>query len=175
VVDYEPLYNGSDGVIVRAEYFDQSYNFDPRASLELRIENKDTGEQQQIPFLLKENSFEVDLSSLPAGDYDFTVGVEGQNLSRSGSLRILDFDVEKQFARANLEGLQQVAAQKGQEIYFLEDFERLKNELLSSNSYATVQKSREKDVSLIDLEILLGIIALALSAEWFLRKYYGLI
>ncbi len=175
VVDYEPLYNGSDGVILKAEYFDQSYNFDPRASLELRIENKNTGEQRQIPFSLKENSFEVDLSSLPAGDYDFSVRAEGQNLSRSGSLRILDFDVEQQFARANLEGLQQVATQKGQEIFFLEDFEALKRELLADNSYATIQKSREKDVSLIDLEILLGIIALALSAEWFLRKYYGLI
>ena len=103
VVDYEPLYNGSDGVIIKAEYFDKSYNFDPRASVKLRIENKGTGEQRQIPFMLRENSFEVGLSSLPAGDYDFTVGVEGQNISRRGSLRILDFDVEKQFARANLD------------------------------------------------------------------------
>ncbi|MHA6280650.1 VWA domain-containing protein [Salinimicrobium sp. CAU 1759] len=175
VLDYEPLYNASQGVIVKAEYFDQSFNFDRRASVFLLIRNQETQEQRQIPFLLKENSFEVDLSSLPAGDYNFTVGVEGQNLSRSGNLRILEFDVEKQFVRANLEGLQQIALQKGQEIYFLEDFQELKNELLSSNSYATIQKSREKDVSLIDLEILLGIIALALSAEWFLRKYYGLI
>ncbi len=175
VVKHEPLYNESEEIIIRADYFDQSYEFDRRAALELRVKNKETGEQRQIPFLLNDRSFEVDLSSLSGGDYDFTVNVEGETLSRSGSFRILDFDVEKQFARANLEGLQHIAKQKGQDIYFLQDFERLKNDLLSSDSYATIQKSRKKDVSLIDWKYLLGIIVLALSAEWFLRKYYGLI
>lgn len=175
IVQYEPLYNSSDEVILSADYFDQSYNFDPRADLELQLRNKETGAQLQVPFLLRDNSFEVDLSSLPAGEYGFTANVSGENLSRAGEFRILDFDVEKQFARANLEGLQQIAAQKGQQVYFLQDFERLKNELLSSDSYAIVQKSREKDVSLIDWKYLLGIIFLALGAEWFLRKYYGLI
>ncbi|WP_324718927.1 VWA domain-containing protein [Salinimicrobium sp. HB62] len=175
LVEYEPLYAGSEAVIISADYFDQSYNFDPRANLELQLENIETGEQRQVPFLLKGNSFEVDLSSLQAGNYSFEVKVAGENISRSGSFRILDFNVEQQFARANLEGLQQIAAQKGQEIYFLSEFSRLKNELLSSNSYATIQKSRQKDVSLIDWKYLLGIIILALSAEWFLRKYYGLI
>lgn len=175
IVNYEPLYNESEEVVLRADYFDQSYNFDPRAALELQVENKETGEVRQIPFLLKGSSFEVDLSSLPAGDYSFSAKVSGEDLSRAGSFRIVDFDVEKQFARANLEGLQQIAAQKGQEVYFLSEIERLKNQLLSSDSYATIQKSRQKDVSLIDWKYLLGIIVLALAAEWFLRKYYGLI
>ncbi|MCC8360284.1 VWA domain-containing protein [Salinimicrobium sediminilitoris] len=175
VVKHEPLYNESEEIIIRADYFDQSYEFDRRAALELRVKNKETGEQRQIPFLLNDRSFEVDLSSLSGGDYDFTVKVEGENLSRSGSFRILDFDVEKQFARANLEGLRNIAQLQGQNLYFLNDFERLKSELLSADSYPTIQKSRKNDVSLIDWKYLLGIIVLALSAEWFFRKYFGLI
>lgn len=175
VVNYEPVYNESQEILIRADYFDQSYEFDPRAALELQVEHRATGERLQIPFLLNGRSFQVDLSSLSGGEYEFTVQVEGENLSRSGSFRILDFDVEKQFARANLEGLQKIAAQKDQDIYFPGDFERLKAQLLSTDSYPTVQKSRKKDVSLIDWKYLLGIIVLALGAEWFLRKYYGLI
>ena len=175
VVNYEPVYNESQEILIRADYFDQSYEFDPRAALELQVEHRATGERLQIPFLLNGRSFQVDLSSLSGGEYEFTVQVEGENLTRSGSFRILDFDVEKQFARANLEGLQKIAAQKDQDIYFPGDFERLKAQLLSTDSYPTVQKSRKKDVSLIDWKYLLGIIVLALGAEWFLRKYYGLI
>ncbi|MDX1753966.1 MAG: VWA domain-containing protein, partial [Salinimicrobium sediminis] len=98
-----------------------------------------------------------------------------EGLSRSGTFRIMDFDVEQQFAGANFEALQEVAESKGQKVYFLKDFEAIKDQLLSDNSYATVQKSQQKDVPLIDWKYLLGIIILALSAEWFLRKYYGLI
>jgi hypothetical protein len=175
LVQYEPLYNGSEEVVISADYFDQSFIFDPRARLEIALENQQTNEQRQIPLLLKGNSYKVDLSSLPAGDYNFSVRETTGGLARSGSFRILDFDVEQQFGRANLEGLRQIADQKGEQLYFLQDFEQLKQDLLSNDSYATIQKSREKDVSLIDWKYLLGIIVLALGAEWFLRKYYGLI
>jgi len=175
LLQYEPLYNGTEEVIIAADYFDQSYIFDRRARLEIRVENAETGVQRQIPLLLNGSSYKVDLSSLPAGDYNFRVSAAGEGLSRSGSFRILDFDVEKQFGRANVEGLQQIADQSGGQVYFLQEFQQLKNDLLSNDSYATVQKSREKNVSLIDWKYLLGIIVLALGAEWFLRKYYGLI
>lgn len=172
VIDYEPLYAGSEEVVIKADYFDRNYNFDQRASLELELMSEGN-EQRQIPFLVKRNSYEVDLSSLPAGEYNFRVKVEGEPVSRSGSFRILDFDVEKQFASANLSGLKNLAAAGGGEVFFPNEFTRLKKQLLSDDSYATVQKSHQKNVSLIDWEFLLGIIVLALSAEWFLRKYYG--
>ena len=175
VVKYEPLYNSSEEVILQASYFDKTYKFDPRASLELRLTNSKSQEQRQIPFLLQGDSYEVDLSSLEAGNYEFTVIVAGENLEKKGSFRIMDFDVEQQFAGANLDGMQQIAENKGQQLYFLNDFEAIKDQLLSDNSYASIQKSHQKDVPLIDWKYLLGIIILALSAEWFLRKYYGLI
>ncbi|NJW53177.1 VWA domain-containing protein [Salinimicrobium oceani] len=174
LVHYQPLYQGNDGISIQAEYFDKSYLFDPRGSLEMVLTAKE-GEQRQIPFLLKENSYEVDLSSLPPGEYAFTVRVKGDGLMRSGNFSIMDFNVEEQFASANLDGLQRIAREKDQDIFFPTGFEQLKNELLSDSSYAAVEKSRQKDVSLIDWKFLMLIIILSLSAEWFLRKYYGLI
>lgn len=172
LVNYESLYGGNEDVIIQADYFDQNYNFDPRASLELTITGEGN-EQRQIPFLLKQNGYQVDLSSLEAGEYNFTVRARGESVSHSGSFRILDSDVEKQFASSNLDMLQKIASSGGGELYFPEDFNRLKNQLLSDDSYATVQKSREKNVSLIDWKYLLLIIILTLSTEWFLRKYFG--
>ncbi|GAB2768620.1 vWA domain-containing protein [Salinimicrobium soli] len=174
-VSYEPLYNGEQEPLISAEYFDKNYVFDPGKELVLRITNKETGEKRQIPFRLAERHYDVDLSSLPAGEYEFNAYVEGEGLAKTGSFEILSFDMEKQFTGANLEELQMIATQKEQKLYFLEDADQLRNDLLSSNSYLPVQKSRQNNVSLIDWYYLLGIIILLLSLEWFLRKYRGYI
>ncbi|MGB7786138.1 MAG: VWA domain-containing protein, partial [Salinimicrobium sp.] len=174
-LSYEALYDGSEALVITAEYFDENYVFDPRAGLNLQLKNEETGEQQEIPFSLNGNNYSVDLSNLAAGNYSFTVNVSGENLSKRGNFRLADFDVEQQFVRANLEGLQNVAQEKGQKTYFLNDYKALKQQLLTDNSYIPVQKSRINNVPLIDWYYLLGIIILALSLEWFLRKYYGYI
>ena len=83
--------------------------------------------------------------------------------------------MEDQFAGANLSGLQQVADSYGGRLYFPDQYKEIKEALLSDNKNTTVQKSRQNRVSLIDWYYLLGIMALSFSAEWFLRKYHGLI
>ncbi|MGB7843307.1 MAG: VWA domain-containing protein [Salinimicrobium sp.] len=174
-LDYEKLYDGSEELVITAEYFDENYVFDSRAGLNLQLKNEETNDLQEIPFGLNANSYSVDLSNLRAGNYSFTVTVSGENLSKSGSFTLADFDVEEQFVRANLEGLQSIAAEKGQKTYFTSDFKVLKQQLLSDKSYMPVQKSRINTVSLIDWYYLLGVITISLSLEWFLRKYYGYI
>ena len=174
-VDYEPFYDGSKALVITAEYFDENYTFDPGGSLSMRLKNEETGERLEIPFGLSGNNYSVDLGNIAPGNYSFTVYVSGEKLSKSGNFRLADFDVEQQFVRANLGGLQNIAAEKGQKTYFLNDFKALKQQLLTDNSYIPVQKSRINTVPLIDWFYLLGIIILALALEWFLRKYYGYI
>ncbi|MEG9326885.1 VWA domain-containing protein [Salinimicrobium catena] len=173
-VNYENLYQGTEKLLISARYFDRNYVFDSEAKLNLRLK-PESGEVREIPFLLRNNNYEVDLGNLPPGQYDFTVKVAGEDLSRSGSFRLLSFDVEEQFSGANTENLKAVAAKKDQQLHFLDKPEVLKEQLLSSKTYLPVQKSRENNVPLIDWYYLLGIIILALSGEWFLRKYYGYI
>jgi hypothetical protein len=173
-VNYENLYQGTEKLLISARYFDRNYVFDSEAKLSLRLKSE-SGEVREIPFLLRNNNYEVDFGNLPPGEYDFTVKVAGENLARSGSFRLLHFDVEEQFSGANTQALKAVAARKGQQLHFLDKPEMLKEQLLSSKSYLPVQKSCENNVPLIDWYYLLGIIILALSGEWFLRKYYGYI
>ena len=172
---YEPIYKEGDALLIKADYFDKNYVFDPDASVFIRLKNEDTEQQQQIPFVLTGKSYRVDLSNIEPGGYSFTVSVEGENISKMGSFRLVSFDVEKQFFSSNYKDLQSLANKKGEEVYFLNDFEKLKTKLLSSKTYLPVQKSRENNVPLIDWYYLLGIIILTLSLEWFLRKYYGYI
>ncbi|MEZ4781536.1 MAG: hypothetical protein R2816_08260 [Flavobacteriaceae bacterium] len=59
--------------------------------------------------------------------------------------------------------------------YFIANTDDLISDLLNDSRYATIQKSTKNIVPLIDFKILLALIALSLSIEWFLRKYNGLI
>lgn len=172
---YQSFYNKGDQVVIEANYFDKNFVFDPRATLNLTVKNKTSGETVRRPFLLKNDNFKVNLSDLKPGEYTFTVSVENQNLSKSGEFTLIDFEVEKQFMNANFEKLQQTATNMDEQVYFLGNPADLVNDLMSNDAFKPVQKSKEKTTPLIDWYYLLGIIVLALSAEWFIRKYRGLV
>lgn len=172
---YDSFYNKGDQVIIEANYFDKNFVFDSRATLNLTAKNKTSDETFRRPFLLKNNSFKVNLSDLKPGEYKFTVSVENQNLSKSGEFTLVDFEVEKQFMNANFEKLQQIATNNEKQVYFLNNSTNLVKALMNNDAFKPVQKSNKKSTPLIDWYYLLAIIVLALSAEWFLRKYRGLI
>lgn len=174
-ISYEPIYREGEELIIQADYFDENYVFDPDASLVLTLTREDSGQSRQLPFVLTGSNYRVDLSDIEPGEYDFSVSVKNENLSKTGKFRLISFEVEQQFISSNYEGLQLLASQKGHNVYFLDDFKLLKAELLSSKLFLPVQKSRENNVPLVEWYYLLGIIILSLSLEWFLRKYYGYI
>lgn len=174
-VAYESFYNGNDDVKISAQYFNKNYEFDATATLNITLKNTETQESKIVPFILKNTSYEVDLSGFPPGDYIFTVSVNNENISNSGELKILDYNVEQQFLNANTTKLKTLATNSQGTSYFISDTQALIDNLLSDIRFATVQKSSKNVVPLIDWKFLLAIIALSLSAEWFIRKYHGLI
>ncbi|WP_108804487.1 hypothetical protein [Aquimarina sp. Aq107] len=171
----ESFYYGNSSIKVKAEYFTKNYEFDRRGNLNIVIKNKDTEASQTIPMLLKNSSYEADLSSFTSGNYEYTVVVVGENISRSGSFSILDYDVEQQLLNADVTKLRQVATNTKGTVYFMNQTDSLVRDLVEDQRYQAIQKSKENIVSLIDWKYLLMIIILLLSIEWFMRKYNGLI
>ncbi|MEO6346667.1 MAG: VWA domain-containing protein [Aquaticitalea sp.] len=174
-VSYESFYNGNDDVRINAQYFNKNYEFDATATLTIILKNKESNASKTFPFILKNTNYEVDLSGLSAGEYSFTVSVNNENISKTGEIKILDYNVEQQFLNANVSKLQSVATKSQGRSYFISDTKSLIDNLLNDQRFATIQKSSKNVVPLIDWKFLLAIIALSLSAEWFIRKYNGLI
>nr|WP_321226092.1 VWA domain-containing protein [uncultured Psychroserpens sp.] len=174
-VNYESFYNGNDNVRITSQFFNKNYEFEDNANLNITLKNKETDDVKSFPFVLKNTSYEVDLSGLEAGDYSFTVKVNNENISKSGELKILDYNVEQQFLNANVIKLQTLATHSEGTSYFIDNTSALANDLINDSRFATIQKSTKKVVPLIDWKYLLGLIALSLAAEWFIRKYNGLI
>lgn len=174
-LDYQPFYDGSNELKISASYFNKNYEFDSAATIILQLNPKPSGKKLEIPLVLKGNYYEADISTVPSGAYDFKVTVAGENISKSGQFRILDFDIEKQFLKADLERMQRLASSTSGKLFYAEEFEKLEEQLLQDADYKPVRQSKAEVVSLIDFRMLLFIIIVLLSAEWFLRKYKGYI
>ncbi|WGK64427.1 VWA domain-containing protein [Croceiramulus getboli] len=171
-VDFEPFYYGSQDVIISAQYFDKNYQFDGGERVVIQLTHEETGKVTNSVFLRSGNAYRLDLSNLDPGAYRFRVSVPNQNLSSDGSFTIIPFQVEEQFINPDRERLERLSQGR---LYTTGQIDALIEDLLDDPKYLPVQKSRENIVSLISWEVLLILLILLLSAEWFLRKYNGLI
>ena len=174
-VDYKSFYNQTEPIIISAQFFNKNYEFDVNGNLEITYQNKETNESKSLPLLLRNASYIADLSSIAPGDYVFTVKSRDEPLSTSGNFKILAYNVEQQFLNADVTKLQYIATNSSGNYYFIDDSDSIINDLISDNRFTTIQKSKTTTIPLIDWKYLLGLIALALSLEWFIRKYNGLI
>ncbi len=174
-VDYQSFYYGNTNVIISAEFFDKNYIFDGRESLKITVKDTKSTFVKTFPFTLNSSNYQVDLSSLPPAEYNFTVNASNENIAVSGQFKLLEYNVEQQFLNANVLKLQQLATKNSGKSYFVDNTENLVNDLLTDVRFASIQKSHKNSLPLIDWKYLLIIIAVSLSLEWFLRKYNGLI
>ncbi|NNE03871.1 MAG: VWA domain-containing protein, partial [Eudoraea sp.] len=174
-VDYELSNLGASSQRIIATYFDNTYAFDSKAELNVAIRNSDTGTSLNLPMELKNNFYETDISDLPSGTYSFTVSVSNENISKSGGFTISDFSLEQQFLRSDVEKLKRLADGTSGKLVYPDNVQIFIEDLMNNSQYIPIQKSVQNVVSLIDFKTILAIIISALTAEWFIRKYNGLI
>ena len=174
-LDYESFYIGSSTIVMSAQFFNKNYEFDANESLNIIVTDKVNKTSQTIPFILINNNYQVNLSTLPASDYTFTVKASSETISKSGSFKILEYNVEQQFLNADVSKLNTMANQSNGNSYFVNNYKTLIDDLVKDERYKPIQKSSKNSVPLIDWKYLLVLIALTLAIEWFMRKYNGLI
>ncbi|OZV68515.1 hypothetical protein [Winogradskyella aurantia] len=174
-IDYKSFYNGSDDVIITAQYFNKNYEFDSNGALSIALRNKNNGAAKEVPLLLSDGNYRVDLSGIEPGTYQFTISHNFELVSATGEFQVLEYNVEQQFLNADIDKLNLLADNSSGQVFYSNEVDQLINALLSDNRFATIQKSTKNIVPLIEWKYLLIIIALSLFFEWFIRKYNGLI
>jgi hypothetical protein len=175
VVNHESFYNSGEAIEISAQYFNKNYEFDEKARLSIAVINTETNQAKNYDLLKSDNSYKVNLDGLAAGNYNFTVKELNSKTSYSGRFEILDFDIEKQFVNPDLDKLKQLAAQTRGKLYFPNQVDKLIKSLLEDEDYKAIQKNNPTRTPLIDWYWLCLIIGMTLAAEWFVRKYNGLL
>lgn len=175
VVNHERFYNSGDALEITAQYFNKNYELDEKARLTITVTNTQTKQVKRYDLLRASNAFKVNLDGLSAGNYSFTVKELNSNSSYSAGFEILDFDIEKQFVNPDLVRLRQLASQTKGAVFVPNQIDNLIKTLIENADYKSVQKEIVTKTPIIDWVWLLVLIALALAAEWFVRKYNGLL
>lgn len=174
-LDYEKLRYSNQEQLISVSYVDQNYKVDKKASIWLYLTNNNTNKTEKMPFALAGEQYEAKLPNLNTGNYSFKVLADGTSKPVYGNFKVLDYNVEQQFITANKSKLEKLAQQTGGKLVFENDIENTLSALSTDHNYKSIQKSKKITESLIDWRWLLGFILLSLSAEWFIRKYRGLI
>ncbi|GAB3723650.1 hypothetical protein [Flavobacterium koreense] len=175
IVNHERFYNSGDALEITAQYFNKNYEFDEKARLTIAVTNSKTKQVKRYDLLKTNNSFKVNLDGLAAGQYSFTVKELNSNSSYSSTFEILDFDIEKQFVNPDMAKLKQLALQTKGAVFVPNQVDDLIKILLENEDYKAIQKDIVKKTPFIDWIWLLVLIAISLAAEWFIRKYNGLL
>jgi hypothetical protein len=175
IVNHERFYNSGDALEITAQYFNKNYELDEKARLTIVVTNTKTKKVKKYDLLRDANAFKVNLDGLSAGNYTFTVKELNSNASYTAGFEILDFDIEKQFVNPDVSKLKQLATATNGGVFLPKQLDNLVKTLLDNQEYKAIQKAVVKKTPLIDWVWMLIFIAILLSAEWFLRKWNGLL
>ena len=172
-LDITPYYNANSSIQIGAFYVDENYQFDDRATLLFTIKNKDSKNKKIFPFSLSGTSYQLELTSLEAGEYEYTIEVDGQNISKKGTFKVKEFLVEEQFTNANSSKLELLAQKTTGKLYFEDKHRLVIDDLVTDNRFSTIQKSKKSIDKLVNWQWIMLLIIGLLSLEWFIRKYIG--
>ena len=174
-LEYDRMYYGTGKVLIRANVFDDTYEKDLNSSVILTLKDENSKASRTIPMLLKSDYYEADIQDITAGNYSFSVGVDKRNLKKEGIFTVVPFNIEDQFSSSNYKKLASLAENNNGYLVFSNQLDSLLSNFKENSAFTPVQKSTKNIVSLIDFQLLLIVLIIALSLEWFIRKYNGLI
>ena len=172
-LDISSFYNANSSIQIGAFYVDENYQFDDRATILFTIKNKNSKKKQTFPFSLSGSSYQLELTSLEAGEYEYTIEVDGQNISKKGTFKVNEFLVEEQFTNANSYKLELLAQKTAGKLYFEDKYRLVIDDLTNDTRFSTIQKSKKTIDKLVNWQWLMLLIIGLLSLEWFIRKYIG--
>lgn len=170
---YENSFNQNDKITIGARVLDKNFLFDNDAVVNLKLVHAITGDTQTRPLVINQQQYTANLNGLAPGEYKFTVRVKNQELVKSGTFIVFEYNPEHAQYSANLADFKNLVDRD--DIFYSGQVDQLKKRLLNLPEFKIVERAVIKKQSLIDLNYLFLILIILLSIEWFARKYKGMV
>lgn len=167
------LYEEGESVFFNAELYNDAFDAITDPEVELTITSA-TGEAFNYTFSRNNDRYNLDAGQLKAGDYQYAAKsqLNGKPLTKRGNFAVKTIEVEYYNTVADHQLLRSLSDRFGGLSVGLEGLDSLTNHLLDSDIKPRVTYAN-KTKPIIHFKWLFGMIALLLSLEWFLRRYYG--
>lgn len=171
---YDKESNENENIVFEAEVYDDNYNLNNDNDISLLLVNSKNEEYQYV-FNKKKEKYYLDLGNLIPDTYKIFAKVEKRNYEKKGVINIKPINVEFLNKIANHQIMNDLSEISGGESYSLANLNLLINNLNKDKDNFVSTRYEDKLIQLIDYELILLILLLLISFEWFVRKYNGLI
>ena len=169
-----PLIMENEPLIIEAELYNRSYELvnDPEVSLTIT-----TADGAVFPFMMGKTStaYRLDAGSFQPGTYTYLAEVVlgGETFSEEGVVNVSALDLEGLTTVADHRLLYQLAYGTGGEMFYPDQWDDLRSELLLREDFRPRVYARKNFVELINMRWLFLLMLCLLSAEWLIRKRTG--
>ncbi len=166
-------YNLFDPIELRAECLNASMEMVNTEEIPLTLTNEN-GENFQYVFSKSNQGYVLRLGVLPEGIYRYTstANCQGKELTETGTFVVTGIDLENRNTKANHRLLYQLTALNGGRVIYPNQTQLLPDIVASMNLKSRLDYET-KLTELGTLPVVMLLIILLLSLEWFLRKYFG--
>ncbi|AEA45413.1 vWA domain-containing protein [Fluviicola taffensis] len=167
-------FNTIEDLIFKAEFYNESMELITTPSIEMTVTKKGGKAFKQL-FSPTANFYQLNIGQLEFGTYDWKIVADnkGKKYSKSGTFAVSEISLESQDTRSNFSTLNQLAVQSNGSYKALNQYKKLIQEIKTRGDITTIQYEDTGYQELIDWKWIFALIVALLSAEWFLRRWWG--
>lgn len=167
------IFNENEPVIFDAELYNESFELINEPDTRLTITNADRKEFNYT-FNKTAKGYTLNAGVFPVGNYRFkgSTTFNGQNLSYEGQFSVQPIQLELYETTADHATLRRLSSEFGGAVFFESQLQALGDTLLARDIKPVIFNTT-KTRSVINLKWIFFLILAMLSAEWFMRRYFG--
>ncbi|MDX1910165.1 MAG: hypothetical protein SFV22_01700 [Saprospiraceae bacterium] len=168
------IFNENEPVVFGAELYNDNYELVNEPDVALSVRNRE-GKEFTYTFNKIGKGYTLNAGILPVGPYTYkaTVNFNGQNLSAEGRFSVQPIEMELFETTANHAVLRQLSTKFGGEILYPGQLAAVAEKIKANETVKPVIYQTAETNPLINLKWIFALLALLLTAEWFLRRYFG--
>ncbi len=173
-LEYEKQHEENSEVVFRAVLYNESYELVNNKDVSLKLLDENNKEYN-FKFSKEGGDLVARLGVLESGTYNFIANVQNSDLFKKGVFDVKKIQIEQFGLTAKHQVLDKIAFLSNGKVFNLNDIQNLISHVRNSKASKKLIYSKEKLEGLINISWILLSLLILISAEWFVRKYNGLI
>jgi hypothetical protein len=168
------IFKENDPVTFGAELYNANYELTNEPDVSIVIKNRD-GKEFPYTFNKLGKAYSLSAGILPVGSYTYKAftNFNGEALACEGKFSVQAIQLELFETTANHSVLRGLSARFGGETVFPAQLASIAEKIRANQTVKPVIYQTTSTNPLINLKWIFALLALLLSAEWFMRRYFG--
>jgi len=168
------IFKENEPVVFGAELYNANYELTNEPDVSISIKNRD-GKEFTYTFNKLGKAYSLSAGILPVGAYTYKASTtfNGEALTYEGKFSVQAIQLELFETTANHSVLRGLSARFGGETVFPAQLASISEKIRANQTVKPVIYQTTSTNPLINLKWIFALLALLLSAEWFMRRYFG--